>query len=630
MDVTWHIEPTPDGCRVDDRARLPAARRPGSPRSSTAAFTRPIAGRTLATFKALAEALGEADRRPDPPPRRTRRHERPAARLDHRASGSITAIGTGRDAFRAGLRAGRSPVKRIDRFDPSPFRSQVAAQVDDFDPLAWMPPKTARQLDRFSQFGLVAGRLALDDAGLAPGVGGARRPASGSGSTSARRSAASPTPRSSTSATSSKGIRQVAPNLALAVFGGAAPANLGIALDVRGPILSTANSCASGAVALGEALGDLREGRVDAAIAGGCEIPLSPLAFGAFDIIRALSAGHNDDAGAAPPGRSMPARDGFVMGEGAALLVLEDAEAAERARRDPVRRAARATARPPTPTTWSSRGPTAARPRGPRRSRSTTPASTRRDRLRQRPRVVDADRRRRRGAGDRAGARRRGRRPCRSAGRRRSTATRSGASGAIEAAICALAIRDGWAPASVNLDEPGPGCRRRSCPGSCAPAAPATYRRVLSTSFGFGGLNAALVFGAPDGCDVSGQPGRAASGSAPRRGAGRRTPRRGCGDGRPDRPIEPRRRIHASAPRPTASDSAAADRHRDRDAERRGDRAHQQPADRGRAREDRRVDAHDPAAQAVRGPRAGSSCSRSRPSAIAPNPTPTISSIESG
>ena len=61
------------------------------------------------------------------------------------------------DAFRAGLRAGRRPCNRIDRFDPSPFRSQVAAQVDDFDPLAWMPPKTARQLDRFSQFGLVAG-----------------------------------------------------------------------------------------------------------------------------------------------------------------------------------------------------------------------------------------------------------------------------------------------------------------------------------------------------------------------------------------------------------------------------------------------------------------------------------------
>jgi 3-oxoacyl-[acyl-carrier-protein] synthase II len=90
--------------------------------------------------------------------------------------GIVTAIGTGVEAFRAGLRAARSPIKRIDRFDPSPFRSQVAAQVDDFDPGAWMPPKTARQLDRFSQFGLVAGQLALEDAGLRPGADGAAAP----------------------------------------------------------------------------------------------------------------------------------------------------------------------------------------------------------------------------------------------------------------------------------------------------------------------------------------------------------------------------------------------------------------------------------------------------------------------
>src|SRR5258706_12953171 len=82
--------------------------------------------------------------------------------------GIITAAGTGLEAFRAGLRAGRSPVRRIDRFDPAPFRSQVAAQVDDFDPLAHMDPKTARQLDRFSQFGLVAGRPALQGTRLTP------------------------------------------------------------------------------------------------------------------------------------------------------------------------------------------------------------------------------------------------------------------------------------------------------------------------------------------------------------------------------------------------------------------------------------------------------------------------------
>ena len=97
--------------------------------------------------------------------------------------------------------------------------------------------------------------------------------------------------RSSTRSFVDRGISAVAPNLALAVFGGAAPANLGIALGLHGPILSTANSCAAGAVALGEAFRLIRAGNADAALAGGVEIPLSPLAFGAFDIIRALSAG---------------------------------------------------------------------------------------------------------------------------------------------------------------------------------------------------------------------------------------------------------------------------------------------------------------------------------------------------
>src|SRR5438552_10422047 len=240
--------------------------------------------------------------------------------------GIITAAGTGLEAFRAGLRAGKSPVKRIDRFDPSPFRSQVAAQIDDFDPLAWMPPKTSRQLDRFSQFGLVAGQLALADGGLRPGEGGAASPERiGIYLGSALGGIAYAEEQHERYM--ARGIRGVAPNLALAVFGGAAPANLGIALEVHGPILSTANSCASGAVAIGEALAAIRRGDVDAAIAGGVEIPLSPLAFGAFDIIRALSAGHNDcPAEAARPFDQD--RDGFVMGEGAALLVLEEAATA--------------------------------------------------------------------------------------------------------------------------------------------------------------------------------------------------------------------------------------------------------------------------------------------------------------
>jgi len=242
--------------------------------------------------------------------------------------GVISPIGTGRDAFWAGVHRGTSPVKRIDRFDPAPFRSQVAAQIDDFDPLDHMDPKTARQLDRFSQFGLVSGRMALEDAGLpVDGNDGIDRDRFGVYLGSALGGIAYAEVQHERYM--ERGIRSVAPNLALAVFGGAAPANLGIALDLRGPILSTANSCASGAVALGEALRAIRDGSIDAAIAGGAEVPLSPLAFGAFDIIRALSSGSNDEpADAARPFDEK--RDGFVMGEGVGLLVLEAEEVARR------------------------------------------------------------------------------------------------------------------------------------------------------------------------------------------------------------------------------------------------------------------------------------------------------------
>jgi 3-oxoacyl-[acyl-carrier-protein] synthase II len=408
--------------------------------------------------------------------------------------GLVTPIGTGVDAFRAGLRAATSPVKRIDRFDPSPFRSQVAAQVDDFDPLAWMPPKTARQLDRFSQFGMVAGQLALDDAELRPGQdGGADPDRIGIYLGSALGGIAFAEEQHERYL--DKGIRQVAPTLALAVFGGAAPANLGIALDVRGPILSTANSCASGGVALGEALGDLREGRVDAAIAGGCEVPLSPLAFGAFDIIRALGAGHNDDPGHAA--RPFDAeRDGFVMGEGAALLVLEEAETAERRGATPYAEILGYGA--------TSDAHHMVQPRADGREAGRAAAIALDDAAVD-PGEIDYVNAHASSTpiGDIAEARA----LTIALGERAATVPVSGtkalyghplgASGAIEAAICSLAIRDGWAPASVNLEISEPELAEL-LPGLLRTGRDGTYRRVLSTSFGFGGLNAALVFGGVD------------------------------------------------------------------------------------------------------------------------------------
>jgi 3-oxoacyl-[acyl-carrier-protein] synthase II len=407
--------------------------------------------------------------------------------------GVITAIGTGVDAFRAGVRAGESPVRRIDRFDPSPFRSQVAAQVDDFDPLAWMPPKTARQLDRFSQFGLVAGQLALEDASLQPGVGGAASPERiGIYLGSALGGIAYAEEQHERYM--AKGIRQVAPNLALAVFGGAAPANLGIALDVRGPILSTANSCASGAVAIGEAIGAIRAGEIDAAIAGGVEIPLSPLAFGAFDIIRALSGGSNEDPSVAcRPFDS--ARDGFVMGEGAALLVIESEEVVRARGAEPYaevmgygatsdahhmvqpRADGREAARAATIALADARVEASSIDFVSAHASSTPIGDVAEARA-----IALAL-----GAGVAAGV------PV--AGTKALYGHPLGASGAIEAAICALTIRDGWAPASANLSTVDPDVSAL-LPCLLREGRDGQYRRVLSTSFGFGGLNAALVFGA--------------------------------------------------------------------------------------------------------------------------------------
>ena len=408
--------------------------------------------------------------------------------------GLVTAAGIGLDAFCAGLRRGRSPIRRVDRFDPSAFRSQVAGQVDDFDPIDYMDARAVRGLDRFSQFGVAAGRQAIEDAHLTPG--GRNQPDPGRigiylGSALGGVAFA----EEQHVRYLERGIRSVSPTLALAVFGGAAPANLGMALGVRGPILSTANSCASGAVAVGEALGAIRAGEIDAAIAGGVECPLSALAFGAFDIIRALANGHNDR----PEVACRPfdsERSGFVLAEGAALLVLEESHAAERRGAVPY-----AVVRG-YGSTSDAHHMVQPRPDGSEAARAVT--------------IALAD------AGDepadieyvnahasstplgdvaeaRALARALGT-PVRVpvSGTKAIYGHPLGATGAIEAVVAALAIRDGWAPPSVNLETPDaeigdllPGLIRE--PAGCAQP----FRRVLSTSFGFGGLNGALVLGAP-------------------------------------------------------------------------------------------------------------------------------------
>jgi 3-oxoacyl-[acyl-carrier-protein] synthase II len=193
----------------------------------------------------------------------------------------------------------------------------VAAEVDGFEPNDYMGAKQARRLDRFAQFALAAGRLALLDADFVPnGVSADAAVYLGSALGGVAFA------ESQHERYVHGGIRAVDAALALAVFGGSGATSLAMELGIRGPAIGNSNSCASGAIAIGEAFRLIQAGGAPVALAGGAEAPLAPLTFGAFAVIRAMSTRN-----AAPSEACRPfdaGRDGFVMGEGAAVLLLEE------------------------------------------------------------------------------------------------------------------------------------------------------------------------------------------------------------------------------------------------------------------------------------------------------------------
>ena len=231
--------------------------------------------------------------------------------------GAITPIGIGADGLWDGVMANRSAIRTIDRFDASPFPSRIAAQIDDFDPADHLDVRRARRLDRFSALSVAASRMAFEDAGLDAAADGAT---TGVWIGSALGGVAFGEEQHAGFV--ARGVRGVAPTLALAVFGGAGASNVALDLALTGPTVGNANSCASGAVAIGQAFGAIRDGTVDAALAGGAEAPLAPLTFGAFAMIRVLSQRNDEPSRASRPFDRD--RDGFVMGEGAAVLALEE------------------------------------------------------------------------------------------------------------------------------------------------------------------------------------------------------------------------------------------------------------------------------------------------------------------
>lgn len=398
--------------------------------------------------------------------------------------GAITPIGSTKDGMWDGVLRERSAVRSLTRFDPSIFRSHNAAEVPDFDPNDFIESKRARRLDRFGQFSVAAAKQAVEDAELDLEVEDRDRVGAMMGTALGGVGYA----EEQLSVFLREGLRAVDATLALAVFGGAASCNIAIELGVSGPNSTNAMSCASGAMAIGEAFRQIRDGYADVMIAGGAEAPLAPLCFGAFALIRAMSTRNDDPEHSSRPFDS--GRDGFVMGEGTAVLILEEYSRA-------VARGARIYAELcGFGTTNDAHHMTAPRPDGSQAARamrmalcdadvkpseigyinahgSSTPLNDPTETLAIKQVFGDAAR------------------TVEISGTKGYYGHALGASGAIEAAICAMAIDREWLPPTVNLTERDPECDLSYITGT---GRAARVEHVLSNSFGFGGINAALVF----------------------------------------------------------------------------------------------------------------------------------------
>lgn len=399
--------------------------------------------------------------------------------------GALTPIGTGAEGLWAGVRGGESAVRAITRFDASSFSCQVAAEID-FDPLDHLTSKQARRLDRFSQFALVCAKMALQDAGLA-----AEKVATvGGGIYTGSALAGVAFAEEQHTAYVTKGPHHVNPLLALSVFGGAASSNATIELGLTGPSLAYGNSCAAGMIAIGEAARLIRDGRVPVMLAGGAEAPLAPLTFGAFTMIRVLSS-RNDD----PETSSRPfdqGRDGFVIAEGGAILVLESFEHA-------TARGAHVYAElMGYGTSSDAHHMTAPHPEGIYAARAMSDAITSAGLGPDDVEYVNAHgsstvlndstecRAIRIALGDQANH-------VSVSGTKGLHGHALGATGAMETAISALALERGHLPGTANLVNLDPACDLDIIP----PGGRDTHvSHLLCNAFGFGGINASLAMGA--------------------------------------------------------------------------------------------------------------------------------------
>ncbi len=401
--------------------------------------------------------------------------------------GTVTPFGEDAGVFWSAMLAGRSAVSQIERFDTGNFPVTIAAEIKDFDPARYLERRDYRMMDRFVQYAVVAALQAWQDAGL-PEVGGSALDGdrigvaigSGVGGTGSFQEHAAMLAEGGVKAVPPFHLPMFLPNMATA--------QVSIRFGATGPTTTVATACAAGANSIGDAFRMIERGDADVMLAGGSEAALHPMGLAGFCTARALSRRNSDPAGASRPFDN--GRDGFVLGEGAAVLILESADHA-RARGAGVYAELAGYA-----STADSYNTTMPAPDGAGAARCMRLAIKDAGLTPEDIDYVNAH-----GTATKLGDRAETqaiksvfgdhayRLACSST--KSMTGHLLGASGAVEAAISALAVRHDEVPPTINLSEPEAECDLDYVAGGSRAM---KTRVAMSNSFAFGGHNASLVF----------------------------------------------------------------------------------------------------------------------------------------
>ncbi|MYN65243.1 MAG: beta-ketoacyl-ACP synthase II [Acidobacteria bacterium] len=398
--------------------------------------------------------------------------------------GLVSSLGIGTEANWEALLAGRSGIRTITAFDASSYASRIAGEVPDFDPLQFLSKKDVRKMDVFIQYAIAASEFALRDAGLPTNEGLGTEVgvfiASGIGGFS--------TIEREHKALLNGGPRKISPFFIPSAIINLAAGQVSIRFGAKGPNSATCTACSASAHAIGDAFEIIRRGDAQVMVAGGSEAAITPMGVGGFAAMRALSTRNDEPQRACRPFDRD--RDGFIMGEGAGVVILEDLDRA-RARGsriycELVGYGMSADAHHMTAPCEDGAGAVrvmqnAVRSAGIEPSAvnyvnahgTSTPHNDRIETL-----AIKTC------FGDHASS-------LAISSTKSMTGHLLGAAGGLEAGITALAVRHQIVPPTINLDNPDPDCDLDYVPNAQR-ALPIDY--ALSNSFGFGGTNASLLF----------------------------------------------------------------------------------------------------------------------------------------